>query len=127
MRFGRWILIGLVFAGVAMVPARAQEKKHSGKDEKNKEKKEETPADDGGTKCLDKTLSEWLKVLRTDKDIKARRKALFALESFDPKRVGVVAGIAEALEKDQEEELRREAADSLGRLWKKEDTGAEVK
>jgi len=41
---------------------------------------------------LGKTLSEWLKILRTEKDVKFRRASLIALEVFGAKKAGVVPG-----------------------------------
>src|SRR5439155_24119736 len=65
---------------------------------------------------LQKTLSEWLKILRTEKDVKWRRASLIALEVYGPKKAGVVPGLLEALEKDAEPNIRREAASTLGRM-----------
>src|SRR5438445_9493430 len=65
---------------------------------------------------LNKTLSEWLKILRTEKDVKWRRASLIALEVYGPKKAGVVPGLLEALEKDAEPNIRREVASTLGRM-----------
>src|SRR5438132_12922229 len=65
---------------------------------------------------LNKTLSEWLKILRTEKDVKWRRASLIALEVYGPKKAGVVPGLLDALEKDAEPNIRREAASTLGRM-----------
>ena len=65
---------------------------------------------------LNKTLGEWLKILRTEKDVKWRRASLIALEVYGPKKAGVVPGLLDALEKDAEPTIRRETASTLGRM-----------
>jgi HEAT repeat protein len=67
-------------------------------------------------KVLNKTAGEWLKILKTDPEVRFRRAALIALEVFGPGIPGVTAGLFDALEKDAEEQVRRETAQALGRM-----------
>jgi HEAT repeat protein len=63
-----------------------------------------------------KKLSEWVRILREDKDPKHRRAALIVVEKFGPKERLVVAGVAGALKKDTDEHVRVKAAQMLGRM-----------
>src|SRR6516165_2369178 len=58
---------------------------------------------------LGKKRSEWLKLLKESKQAKFRRASLIALEVI-PKAAGVVDAIFEALDKDTDADVRREAA-----------------
>jgi HEAT repeat protein len=68
------------------------------------------------TKVLNKTADEWIALLKNGKEVPHRRAALVALEVFGPKVNGVVAAVSEALEKDADALVRREAATLLGNM-----------
>ena len=63
-----------------------------------------------------KKWSQWLETLKSDKDVRERRKAVIALQVAGPKVQGVVDGLFEALAKDPEPELRRDIALLFGQI-----------
>lgn len=63
-----------------------------------------------------KKVSEWVKILKTHKEVKFRRAAVIALEVAGPKVKNVLDTLLEALAKDSEAELRREVAMCLDRM-----------
>jgi HEAT repeat protein len=67
---------------------------------------------------LGKKLSEWIKKLHEDKDVKERRRALIAVENIaDEKTEQKVAGaLSKALREDRDESVRESAALALGRI-----------
>lgn len=74
------------------------------------------PAQKKEDTVLGKTSAEWLTILREHKELRFRRAALIALETFGPLVKGVVPGVVEAVEKDSDPKIRREAALLLGRM-----------
>ena len=66
---------------------------------------------------LGKKRSEWLKLLKESKNPKARQGSLLALAVIGPKE-GVVNGILEALSKDADANVRREAINVLTGMGK---------
>jgi len=63
-----------------------------------------------------KKVSEWVKILKTHKEVKFRRAAVIALEVAGPKVKNVLDTLLEGLAKDSEPELRREIAMCLDRM-----------
>jgi HEAT repeat protein len=64
-----------------------------------------------------KKLSDWLTMLREDKDVKRRRVALIAVEQIGPaKSRKVLPAVVTALREDPEEQVREASARALGRL-----------
>ncbi|MFO0968423.1 MAG: HEAT repeat domain-containing protein [Gemmataceae bacterium] len=61
-----------------------------------------------------KTTTQWLAILKENKEVKLRQAALVALEVIGPRK-GVVEGVREALASDKTPQVRREAALLLGR------------
>src|SRR5262245_13857592 len=76
-------------------------------------------SDDEDPTVLGKKASEWLEMLRNDKEPKRRRAALIVLEQVSPKVRGVLTGVCVALERDEDEDIRVAAAQLLGRMWQK--------
>src|SRR5262245_19107138 len=74
-----------------------------------------TRAEDDEPTFRGKKASEWVSILRTDKESKRRRVALIALETFGPKSRLVMPAASEALRKDENEDVRGAAAQLLGR------------
>ncbi|MCI0461646.1 MAG: HEAT repeat domain-containing protein [Gemmataceae bacterium] len=70
----------------------------------------------GGTEVGGKRTAEWLKILLADKEAKQRRRALIALEIIGPKGDRVLQGLTIALRQETDSELRREVAQTLGRM-----------
>lgn len=65
---------------------------------------------------LDKTVGEWIKILRTSDEVKQRRVALLALEASDSAGTTGLPALLNAIEKDKEPLVRQEAVSLLGRL-----------
>lgn len=75
------------------------------------------PGQDEERKPLGKSRDQWIAILKKDKNVKLRRAALIILDvEFGPKERGVLSAITEALQKDDSAELRKEAAQILGRM-----------
>jgi hypothetical protein len=65
----------------------------------------------------DRKLSEWLKMLREEKEPAARYRAILALEVAGPRAKGVLQGLFDALANEKNDaETRREVARTLGRM-----------
>jgi HEAT repeat protein len=68
-------------------------------------------------KILNRTSTEWLKILDADKSPKKRKAALLALKVFGAAEKGVVDGMIHALEKtDETPEVKLTAAQYLGEM-----------
>jgi HEAT repeat protein len=76
-------------------------------------------ADDRDPSFGGKKASEWLTVLRSDKDAKKRRGVLIVLEYLGPAVPGVLPGIQKALREDEDEAMRVASAQLLGRMANK--------
>lgn len=64
-----------------------------------------------------KKLTDWLTMLRQDKEVKRRRAALFAVEQIGPaKSRQVLPAVVTALREDPAEQVREAAARALGRI-----------
>jgi HEAT repeat protein len=63
-----------------------------------------------------KTTSQWVQILRTSKQVKARQAAVTALEILGPKVRGVLPALTDALAKDAEPDIRQSVAQVLGRM-----------
>src|SRR5580765_4519219 len=98
-----------------LTAASAQEKDTA----KEKDKKEEKKKDPLEEKILDKTIGEWIKILRTHEETRYRRAALLALEYGDAATRTGLPAILNAVEKDKEPQIRLEAVQLLGRLGPK--------
>src|SRR5262245_54211827 len=77
------------------------------------------PQDDTDRTVRGKKASEWLQILRTDKDLRNRRTALIALEIAGPQTRKIFDTIGAALREDKEVAIRQAAALTLGRLGTK--------
>jgi HEAT repeat protein len=67
-----------------------------------------------------KTLTEWLDLLRQDKEYRSRLAGLIAAEAIGPLQSNkVVPAVVVALRDDTDERLRRAAAQALGRMGEK--------
>ena len=66
-----------------------------------------------------KKSSEWMQILRTDKDLRNRRIALIALDMAGPQTRKIFDTIGAALREDKEVAIRQTAALTLGRLGTK--------
>jgi HEAT repeat protein len=87
-----------------------------------KEKKKD-PLDE---KILNKTIGEWIQILRTHENPKFRLGALIALEVSDSAgRTGLPA-LLSAIEKDKSPQVRQEAVMLLGRLGPKTNGGIQA-
>lgn len=75
--------------------------------------------DDTDRTVRGKKASEWLQILRTDKDLRNRRTALIALEIAGPQTRKIFDTIGAALREDKEVAIRQTAALTLGRLGTK--------
>lgn len=81
-----------------------------------------TPArsqDDTDRIVFKKRASEWLNILRNDKKVIQRRRALVALNAAGPQTRKVFDGLGTALREDPEEVVRRTAAQVIGQLGAK--------
>src|ERR1700677_2909605 len=67
-------------------------------------------------KVLDKTQSEWVKILEEHKEKRFRRAAVRALRQFPNKSEAALAALTKALSNDAEPDVRREIAVMLGEL-----------
>ncbi len=63
---------------------------------------------------FNKKASEWMQILRTDKEPRRRRVALVALDAAGPKTRRVFAAVGTALREDSDEMIRTAAAQWLG-------------
>jgi HEAT repeat protein len=77
------------------------------------EEKKKDPLDEP---ILGKTVGEWIKILRTHKDVKYRRVALIALEGSNTAGKSGLPALLYAIEKDEEKSIRQEGVMLLGRL-----------
>ena len=77
------------------------------------------PQDDTDRTVRGKKASEWLQILRTDKNPRNRRAALIALEMAGPQTRKIFDTIGAALREDKEFVIRQAAALTLGRLGTK--------
>ena len=77
------------------------------------------PQDDTDKIVFKKRASEWLAILRNDKKVIQRRRALIALTAAGPKTRKVFEGLGTALREDPEEIVRRTAAQVIGQLGAK--------
>jgi HEAT repeat protein len=82
------------------------------KDKKDKKDKNVPPE----TKVLNKTIGEWVKILREHDNPKFRRAALIALEVSNASRNTGLPAILDALEKDSEPQVRIEVVNLLSRM-----------
>ncbi len=78
------------------------------------DKKPEPPAKE--EKILDKTIGEWLQMLRTSENPKHRRAALIALEYGNAAKGAALVAILETAEKDKDAAVRVDAVRVVGRL-----------
>ena len=102
---------------VLLTAASAQEKdKDKEKEKKEEKEKKKDPLEE---KILDKTIGEWIKILRTHEETRYRRAALLALEYGDAATRTGLPAILNAVEKDKEPQIRLEAVQLLGRLGPK--------
>jgi HEAT repeat protein len=76
----------------------------------DKEKKEPEP------KILNKTIGEWIKILRTDENEKYRRAALIALEYGREAHRSGAAALLDCVENDKSPVVRQNAVALIGRL-----------
>jgi HEAT repeat protein len=81
--------------------------------------------DDTDKVVFKKKASEWLTILRTDKQVIQRRRALIALNAAGPHTRKVFDGLGTALREDTEEIVRRTAAQVIGQLGAKVQEGNE--
>jgi HEAT repeat protein len=63
-----------------------------------------------------KTTSQWVQLLQTSKQVKARQAAVIALEHLGPKTRGVLPALTDALAKDPEPDIRQAIAQAIGRM-----------
>lgn len=77
------------------------------------------PQDETDRIVFGKKASEWMQILRTDKDPRTRRKALIALDRAGPQTRKIFDTIGAALREDKEVVVRKGAAVTLGRLGSK--------
>src|ERR1043165_5470088 len=75
-----------------------------------KEKKEDPKG------ILGKSIAEWIRLLREDKNPKQRQLALLVLEAGDAASRAALDPILETVEKDPDPQVRREAVRVVGRL-----------
>jgi HEAT repeat protein len=75
--------------------------------------------DDTDKIVFKKRASEWLTILRNDKQVIQRRRALIALNAAGPQTRKVFDGLGTALREDSEEIVRRTAAQVIGQLGAK--------
>ena len=106
-------IAGLVAVFVFAMSAVAQENK--------KDKKDKKPPEPEEKKVLNKTIGEWIKILRTHENPKYRRAALIALEVSTASRTTGLPAVLDALEKDADPQVRIEVVNLLTRM------GPEVK
>jgi HEAT repeat protein len=76
-------------------------------------------ADDRDPSVAGKKASEWLTILRTDKEARKRRGVLIVLEIFGPAAPGVLPGVHKSLREDEDETIRVASAQLLGRMANK--------
>jgi HEAT repeat protein len=77
------------------------------------------PQDETDRTVLGRRASEWMAILRNDKEVRMRRAALIALDRAGPQTRKVFENVGTALREDKEEDVRRAAAIALGRLGAK--------
>jgi hypothetical protein len=98
-------LFAIALAFLVPLGSAAQGDKDKNKEEKPEEKK-----------ILDKTVGEWIKILRTHEEEKWRRVALYALEaSREAHRSGATA-LLDCVENDKSAAVRVQAVGLIGRL-----------
>jgi HEAT repeat protein len=74
-------------------------------------------AEDDEPMLQGKKLSEWVKALQSDDDVRLRRAAVYALQFFGVKQYKrTITPLATALREDKSEEIRKSAALALGTL-----------
>lgn len=74
------------------------------------------PQDDTDKIVAGKRASEWLTILRSNKEVRQRQRALIALKIAGPQTRKVFDGLGTALREDSEEVIRRTAAQVIGQL-----------
>ncbi len=71
-----------------------------------------------------KTPKGWINWLETKEEVKYRRVAIIFLEGYGPREPGVVNALLKALQTDKSDKIRRQAAQTLGRMDEQELKGA---
>ncbi len=103
--FALTLLAGISFCFVVGIGA--------GQDDKKEEKKEPKAKE---VDIFGKTISEWIKILRTHENPKFRHAALIALESSNTARSSGLPAILDCIEKDKDVLVRVRAVNMLGRI-----------